>query len=207
MDKYSTPEEKLLHLIRRKDQRQKVKVEAGIASGATSLVKPHWLRQKKLFPNIISFRYLNGLLIIICGILALYILFEFLFARNEPVEIAVPPVSEFQEKNLTPEDNKLKPYSYYSSQFEQRDIFAIASPESNIVASGGTSSDIQQVLQDLRLVGVILDHNPQAIIESKIENKTYFLHQGESIRDFRVEVINESKVILSSGPERFELAL
>ena len=203
MDKYSTPEERLLLLIRRKDQKQAVKVEAGIVAGDTSPVKLSWLRQKKLF----SFNFFNGLLIIIVGILVFYILFEFLFAKNGQTKISTTPVPKFEGKHMAAEDNKIKPYSYYSSQFEKRDIFEIASSESDIFTPGTASANIQQLIQDLKLVGVILDNNPQAIIESKTENKTYFLHRGESVRDFKVEVINESKVILSCGQEKFELAL
>jgi hypothetical protein len=205
MDKNSTPEERLLNLIRRKSQRQPVKSRSDFDD---NVVEVDLLRSKQESPasNIFNLQLLNKLLIIACGLLVFYILFELLFFKNERSGVTAT-VPKGEEKNIAVEEGKTKPYSYYSVQFEQRDIFAVASMQSREATPVSTNADVQRLAQDLKLVGVILDNNPQAIIESKSENKTYFLHGGEIVGNFRVEVISESKVILSYGQEKIQLAI
>jgi len=49
--------------------------------------------------------------------------------------------------------------------------------------------------------------HPQAIIEDKKEQKTYFLETGEMLGSLRVEQILEEKVTLSDDGEQFDLVL
>jgi len=61
------------------------------------------------------------------------------------------------------------------------------------------------VAKDLNLLGVITGDNDQAIIEDKSENKTFFLYQGDSFREFKVRDIKDSSVILDYKGEEIEL--
>jgi len=207
MDRYSTPEERLLNLIRKKDRRPKTREHQPTIDTTTAYNIS--ARPQKSFIQLSSFKFWNHLLIAIAGILVVYIVLEFLFLNGQEKAIVKSALKVGTgNKSYRIEASSAKPYSYYANQFRQRDIFDISQGVADVSAGPRVgSSDFQQMAKDLRLVGVILDNNPQAIIENKAEGKTYFLHRGEKINDLKIEVITESKAILSYGKERLELSL
>jgi len=111
-------------------------------------------------------------------------------------ETAIPPEDESKK-------GPAKPYSYYSKDIENRNIFKPPSQSGKKGASAGTTS----VKENLNLIGVIAGEELQAAIENKSIGKTYFVYKGEYIDDVLVEDILENKVILNFRGERFELTL
>ena len=57
----------------------------------------------------------------------------------------------------------------------------------------------------LRLVGIVLDAQPKAIIERIAQKETVFLSKGETVEGAVLEDILEDKVILSYQDEKVEL--
>ncbi|MDP3142762.1 MAG: hypothetical protein Q8N14_02285 [Candidatus Omnitrophota bacterium] len=208
MDKYSTPEERLLHLIRRKNEKQKAGGEESVSRPKIISAYGRWAKQGAIFSAVFSFKNLKKILISIAIVLVLYISVELLFLRGSDTKLAKTTMrSQGEDKGGAIQPSALKPYSYYSAQFDQRDIFETTPYAGSIAKSSTVSANLSQLTKDLKLVGVILDNNPQAIIESNTDKKTYFLRKGELINDMKLEVITESKVILSYGNEKIELAL
>lgn len=208
MDKYSTPEERLLHLIRRKNEKQKAGGKENVSRPEMLSVYRKWAQEGAIFPALLSFKSLKKILISIAIVLVLYISVELLFLRGSDTKLVRTTMrSQGENKDGAIQPPALKPYSYYAAQFDQRDIFETTPYAGSIAKSSTVSANLNQLTKDLKLVGVILDNNPQAIIENNADKKTYFLHKGEFINDMKLEVITESKVILSYGNEKMELAL
>ena len=105
----------------------------------------------------------------------------------------------------------IKPLSEYENAIAGRDIFhpawlpsepvlgptALAQPDSPAAS---------EFLQTLKLVGIILDKDPQAIIEDRQTQNTFFLHSGEDIKGAKIEAIHKGKVSLNYGGQIVELA-
>jgi len=66
-------------------------------------------------------------------------------------------------------------------------------------------ADTQELLGDFKLVGIILDSEPQAILENRKKKETVFLSVGESIGKSVVEEIHKGSVIFLDGEKRIEL--
>lgn len=110
-------------------------------------------------------------------------------------------------KNKTPAiplvKKESRPLDYYMEGLRNHQIFGDASGQ-----GGATAPSIAaeaQTIKDINLLGVILGDNPQAIVEDKKTQKTYYVTKGQFIGDFQVEEIRQGKVILNNKGERFEL--
>ncbi|PIU41209.1 MAG: hypothetical protein COS99_06655 [Candidatus Omnitrophica bacterium CG07_land_8_20_14_0_80_42_15] len=96
-----------------------------------------------------------------------------------------------------------KPYSYYSKDMENRDIFRpLVQEEQRAVGD-----NLKDVKENLSLIGIIEGDKLQAAIEDKKGNKTHFVYKGDSLNDVSVEDILENKVILNYKGEKFELTM
>ena len=96
----------------------------------------------------------------------------------------------------------LKEASYYLQKVNSRDIFKeVRRIEKKkpvpAVASNETKS--------LSLVGISWSSNPDAIVEDKDKQKTYFVKRGQMIGNVKVEAIFKDKVVLSKDGQEFEL--
>ena len=88
---------------------------------------------------------------------------------------------------------------------QRRNIFRPIRLIADIDESKQNKETLQDLLKDLVLVGISWDKQPQAMIESKKTNQTYFLRAGESINNLRIESILENKVIFVYEGEKGEL--
>jgi len=154
------------------------------------------------------------ILIILSIGLVIYLIADFLFitpyfrhkidtiniqpARTDRVEGEAAIPSEDK-----PKEDPAKPYSYYSKDIENRNIFKPLGRSGKKGVNAGTMS----IKENLNLIGIITGEELQAAIEDKSSGKTYFVYKGEYIDDILVEDILENKVILDFRGERFELTL
>jgi type II secretory pathway component PulC len=96
-----------------------------------------------------------------------------------------------------------KSFEYYQSVMGNRNIFSQSLGQDNLPASG-INIDITK---DINLVGIITGENPQAVIEDKKTQKTYYVTKGQFIGEIQIEDIKEGKIIISYRGQRFELYL
>ena len=96
----------------------------------------------------------------------------------------------------------VKDYSAYSNASPVKTVFggAPAAAEDTSVTTGDISDK-------LGLVGIIAGDNPQAIIEDKKAQKTYYLNKGQSFNGYTVEEISEGKVMLDHEGQKISLFL
>ena len=152
------------------------------------------------------FRLANRFLILLIIVFLGYSIYEIAFNKKEISDLNLEAterqiVSPVKEGTFEP---AAKPYGYYSKDFLERDIFesGIYRPEER-----GTeiSSNAPEFLKKLKLVGILLGDNSEAIIEDLETKQTLFLYKGEQVKEATVEDIEESKVLLRSKDQLIEL--
>ena len=212
MVKDSSPEEKLLNLIRkrRKPKEEKLAKKSPKSDLYLSHLKSSY--QKQRFPvssedktiNVSKFKFVKKILffvIILSFICILYIISTSTNYRNLK---SASTRDKSADSSTTLELTEPKPYMHYSQQFNKRDIFKsrfLGGDDIGAYSSAGT----ERLLKTIKVVGIILDDIPQVIIEDTKEKKTYFLNKGDFFNQFLVEDILEGKAILSLDGEKVEL--
>ena len=222
MAKEISPEERLLSLIKNKNRKtadaaapaaapRKAPAESVVSKTEeriSGMLKSDLFRSKLFEPS--TLKSVNKYLVVVLGILILYFLADLIFVRpyKRVQALVSKPVSEQSQVVLPPEAKNLdtaKDYSSYSSAVPGRTVFGPSQggtpgPEETTISSGGVS-------EQLGLVGVIAGDNPQAIIEDKKAQKTYYLSKGQSLDGYVVEEIYEDRVVLSYEGKNSSLSL
>jgi len=196
MNEHISPEEKLLKLIRKKDRSPVVPTAAGRKSSSFAGASDD--KGGRGF-----FTFLEKFFIFICFILFLYIGYEFLFTEKDLKVIleekgALLEGGDFEKIAVA----EPKPYTYYTLPTVERNIFQ--APYANPKGAAPVSN-VPELTKNLKLVGVVLDRDSQAVIEDAEGQQTFFLKKGEQVRGAIVDEIKESKVILLFGGQRVEL--
>ena len=107
-----------------------------------------------------------------------------------------------QIKPLSQEE--AKPFEFYLDGVSGRQIFAGVGSATAALPQAAAGVN---VADDISLVGIISGENPQAVVEDKKNQKTYYLSRGQLIGDLRVDDIKEGKIIVDRKGEKFELYL
>ena len=227
MAKDFSPEEKLLRLIRSKSpspaqadaKKENVSPEpwrpapvSATVKAAAPISKPKYPRQEKYLKSrmTLSLDNINLILVILLTAVLVYFIPN-LFKRPKTV------VQKLEEKIRTQgpvqetkplEEEKRPPVDYIAGQTGARNIFQpIIKEEAAAQAPAEQGPKLEDIKAQLNLLGVVWGDNPQAIIEDKKAQKTYFLSKGQGFNDIEVKDIFENKVILSYQGQQFELTL
>jgi type II secretory pathway component PulC len=99
---------------------------------------------------------------------------------------------------------EMKPFEFYLEAITNRTIFANTARQDTQQPAGIASADL---IKDINLVGIISGDNPQAVIEDKKAQKTYYVSKGQSIGELQIEDIQEGKIILNYSGQKYELYL
>jgi hypothetical protein len=212
-----------------KDERE---TEAPKAPGAKlSLRKPKLIRAGEIFkagflkPKFLEpacLRGLNRYMAVLAVLFMAYLFIDIIFIKPDK-EIVAPvakePESGKQAPNHSPaplalrasgtgsgsgQAPAIRDYSFYSTEIAQKNIFGQAEQESAQAQSVMAAED---VAGNISLVGIIAGDNPQAVLEDKKSQKTYYMTKGESFNGFTVEEISQGKVVLDYQGKKFALSL
>lgn len=155
-------------------------------------------------------KFINGMLLLIVVVSGAYIVWygvqtNFL-NKNSLVLEETTAVTE-AEPLAGPSEGK--PLSHYEEIVAQRDIFNTSFQKTVPAAGPQAVQSAQQVnpLQNLTLVGVVMDEEPQAIIYNQSTHETLFLKKGESVDEVLIEGIQEEKVSVVSQGQTIDLTL
>ena len=204
MDQNISSEEKLLRLIRKRDKGRKTSAslkESQPKENSTAEDSSVSKKEGADFLKLIN----NLFILILLGILG-YILAQTVFAKKESMDSSMVAENVAMKKSSVSRASasEMKPFDDYQAKFEQKDIFI--SPWDRARQKPGNLKKISSDLtRQLKLVGIVLDENPQAIVEDIKERQTYFLSEGESIREAELMEIHEDKVIFNYNEETIEL--
>jgi hypothetical protein len=151
-----------------------------------------------------ALRIANRALVVVIAVLALYLAIEIVFIRPRA---DMPKGTEIQVRSGSPGSlggaaGPSRDFSAYSKDIAGKGIFSAGSARSSgpVVSSEGASGG-------LGLMGVIGGDSPQAIIEDKASQKTYYAKKGESAGEYVVEDISDGVVVLDGPGGKLRLTL
>lgn len=202
-----SPEEKLLRLIRGSKKQDKDKSQPASIQAVTHTPKAQVGPVKYRLPFEFSSPLLLTKIITASFIIAcIYLLSAFLQPLLMPAKI--PLADKGAKETAEPEDmprQDIKPFEFYEQALGNRRIFASMDLQEEIrPVKSGLDADL---IKDISLLGIITGDNPQAIIEDKKSQKTYYVNKGQIFGEFRLEEIQEGKIILNYKGQRYELFL
>jgi hypothetical protein len=189
-----SPEERLLKLIRKE---KKSKAEPSPLSSGQERVA------HSAAPRLFTMRQLYRGMVVAAAASFLYLIAVFVYPWVGLKEIRLPAVTEQEHRDAAIQAAvEPKPYEFYQKELGQKNIFKTQ------VAEGETSAAIPtdiNLTKEINLVGIISGDNPQAIIEDRQTQKTYYVAKGQFIGDYKVADIQEGKIILEFQGKRYEL--
>ena len=154
----------------------------------------------------------RGLIFISAGLMVYAAVAFALPKRRPPSGITQKEFSQTSEgvspKIILPE---AKPFDNYADVIRSRDIFSIAQPGGKSLAENPNNipqasfATTQDWIKNLKLVGILMDREPQAVIEDLQKNETVFLSHGQQLDEAVLEEIQEGKVIFLYQGHRIEL--
>lgn len=156
-------------------------------------------------PDIL--KHVNKYLVFLIAILAVFLITDIVITN--PQKRMASLLSGVVEKSSDVGYKKEGPaaqtedFSKYSGQISARKIFG----PPPVQVTQETGKPASEIFGNLNLVGIIAGAEPQAIIEDKKSQKTYYLNKGQSFDGITVEDILEDKVNLNSGGRRTTLVL
>lgn len=205
MNKEFTSEEKLLKLIRKKQKTpQPMLTDDSVTARQGSLDKKKADTKNEL-GNKDFLKTFNGILIVALVVLCVYAVINYTVSvKNNipsvvmddvPAEIVVGEAQELKED--------VRPYPLYQEIIEERDIFMSPWEKPSTGAVQNTNST--ELGNQYKIVGIVVDNNPQAIIEDVLNSQTIFAYKGDSVGSAVVEEIHEGKVIFLYNNEKIEM--
>ncbi|MDD2731341.1 MAG: hypothetical protein PHX21_13660 [bacterium] len=196
-----SPEEKLLRLIRGQ-KKQGIKATPEIKSQFKNL---SYALPKKLF-SILPFFNFHNIILVTFVLSGFYLIIAFVRpgATVPDVNLSTLSSAEVKEEKRNPKV-EVKPREYYLEGLKERQIFSSEnSTETRRIVASGVNAEI---VKDITLLGIVLGESPQAVIEDKKTEKTYYVTKGQFINELQVEDIQEGKIILNYNGQKLELYL
>ena len=208
-----TSEEKLLRLIRKKDKSSEAlslalpedhpAVSPGLPGEAQG-------PEKQMDVLALSIRVLA---VTACVIL-LFVLNKYALLRTKPPAALEPSFQAQITEDISSPSGKgeespvraieTRSFESYQQTMEGRDVFQ-APWEKPVQAAPAPGASAVELSKQLKLVGILMDKDPKAIVEDLGAQQTFFVSPGERIGNAIVEEIREDKVILIFGQEKVEL--
>lgn len=202
-----TSEEKLLRLIRKKD---KFSESLSLDHPAISPDLPGEAQgpEKRMDVLALSIRVLA---VTACVIL-IFVLNK--YARAKPPAALEPSFQTQITEDISSLSGKgeespvpaieTRSFESYKQMMAGRDVFQAPweKPVQEVPASNVSAAELAK---HLKLVGILLDKDPKAIVEDLGTQQTFFVSPGEKIGNAVVGEIRQDKVILIFGQEKVEL--
>ena len=193
-----SPEEKLLRLIRG----QKKYKASGLAQAASANKVRGRFNIKFNLPGFK--RFLWGMLLVSFVYLLTCILWPWVF-KHEKLDVSnIKQETMLGREQEAPE---IKQYEFYQESIIGRKIFSPLGPQPSEGQKTDLGVSFTERIKSLTLLGIVLGDSPQAIIEDKKTQQTYFLEKGKSLESIRVEEIGDGKVTLEFQGQSFDLFL
>ncbi len=155
---------------------------------------------------------LQRILIVIIGVLMVFIVLSFSGSPSFQRDIST---KEAINKPASPSiDIKLaeaKPFQGYAETIRSRDIFkqpyrGRTRPASGQRAQEGAVISSNAPLADkFKLVGIIIDATPQAVIEDIDKKETLFLNVGDVVDGMELVHVEEGKIVVAYNGKKFEM--
>ncbi len=120
------------------------------------------------------------------------------FAKNTVLD------PRLKHSGMTRDKSSLEPLSSYEEAFQKSALFGLYTEAANLPVF---KSSIQELTKDLRLKGIVVLDQAEAIIEDARTQKNTFLKTGDSIGELTVKEIKDGAIVLSYYGEEKELKI
>jgi len=149
----------------------------------------------------------NQLLIIVIIVLMGYVAIKVFSPQQTLLEpIAAQEAVDREVSGMDIAAVSVKSFRIYEESIQARDLFEPL--QSNLKLDPRVMQKALPALhQRIKLIGILIDSDPKAIVEDLKEKQTHFLSKGESIGTVLLEDIQEDKVIFKYDNEKIEMAL
>lgn len=206
-----SPEEKLLHLIRRSGKKDSKEPSEKDSSKAVPIEsKPAKLKDIKIILHgikSIDFILINRLIIISVFMVLMWFLWDLYFNRHQFDKSLSLSKHKPKPEAISMVKKEPKPYSYYQEEISKRNIFKPQGEGKKVSQAAPAGPAFKELIKDLNLLGIVAGDNPQVIIEDRKVQKTYFLYKGDYVGEMKVEAIYPEKVVLEFRGEKISLFL
>ena len=207
-----SPEERLLKLIKGAGKQKTSRLKAENSPDLKPLTQE--IITKTSAPNltqsIISSENIHKVTLALFGAAIIYLLVSLAYPFFGLKKIRIPAVSS--EKAESREIiSKSEPASldFYLQGTNKRKIFSNPTAAASAAQDTAIPTPAQagELIKDIALVGIISGDNPQAVIEDKKTEKTYYVAKGQFIGEIQITDIQESKIIADYKGKKFEFYL
>lgn len=201
----SSPEDKLLRLIRnskkppaapaRKEEAPKPKGPGNINAGSALGAKTATAKFRPFFDAHTTLVWM----FVACGA---YLVWNLVYPLVGLRNIRLPKPSENPIEEKQNKKSSAKPLEEYLEAVKGRRLFSGAAAAQDAAPINVANVDL---MKDINLVGIISGDNPQAVIEDKKAQKTYYVTKGQFIGEMQVEDIQKGKIIINYAGQKYEL--
>lgn len=204
MNKSVVPEEKLLRLIRQKNNSAHLN---DVKSSQNNKKLKKKVRIKEKGAGVDLLEYINRSLIffsigILTYIFVKHFVLDYTDARPRGLKIKIEKKRVSETK---PPFYKEKSFDYYQELFNERNVFEMPRQQSGMDKIIDIKSTVD-LSKKLKVIGILLDKNPRAVVENLKEKQTYFISVGERIEDALVKEIHANKVVFIYDDKTVELS-
>jgi hypothetical protein len=210
MNKEISPEEKLLNLIKSKNEppaEQKSLQDENTAS--ESIKEPHPATSSETGNiSIKKIRKINALLKGVTGILVFLFIFQFSTHWWKTSRL-----DHFKVKNtsrLPRRTEKTLPdidIDKMEKKFLGRQLFKVFFIQSRGPLKSTKKTSIKDMIKYYQLAGIIMEEKPTAIIYDRKTRQNIYLREGDAFNEMEVISISSNSVTLAYGNEEIELSL
>ena len=143
--------------------------------------------------------------------LGIYLVVDLLFIRRQPPTIVVRTMpqgaSPLQRSTSTLAEDQLKPVAEYREAIMSRNPFGghLAKEAGGGTGDQGTKGRLLELTKSLTVVGINRGRVPEALIEDRAAQRTYFVKVGDKINEVTVKSIDQSGVTVSYEGEETSL--
>ncbi|MCU0665998.1 MAG: hypothetical protein MUF05_02775 [Candidatus Omnitrophica bacterium] len=183
------------------------------ANSSSPAVNPTGKKNPLKFPisyilnDFINFERLKNIISIIFILEAIYFISALLYPYYGLKKIKLPESdAAFTSKLLEESKDVLSNYEGFEQIFKSKKLFISQSAGSGTIDP--VAADIAgELFKNINLVGIMLEPTPQAVIEDKKNQRTYYLTVGQSFGDMTVEEIHDGKIIIDYKGQKMELSI
>jgi type II secretory pathway component PulC len=199
-------DEKLLKLIETADAIRHPR-KIGIKDQAKNLIR---LRPRFNFKFKSSAYKPDKIVFALCGLITAYFIYNlFSGAKKLSAELVFPPAKSASglSKALSIQDGLFLGPDEYIGEIKKRNVFV----PPQLRNQTQSDIDIPALVQDLKLVGVIWSGNPEVMVESARENRTFLLKKNDTFTQEQIKIkdITRTSVVLEidteDGKQEYEL--
>ena len=101
----------------------------------------------------------------------------------------------------------LNPVGFSTDQLAQRDLFGLAPLGAGTSDGNFVNSDGQSLPPHLMIVGVVIGHPSEVIIEDTQANQTFFVKEGQTVGAITLERASKQRVSLMYQGQPIEVEL